>query len=547
MELQDIAFAYLNQAVDFFWGEGSRQSSYKNGLEASLVLTRAHLREVQSLIEELDWGEGIEGKENITDNQQANQRRLLYHVEAGLSPVRKAIAGNLALRRRLGDLPAMQALENSRLFYFGDMEELYWNEMGLEMDKSRLTGDPGPLLMAIQKWKAVSLRDTISRRLERGVRAPDLVTFGGAGSRVPSIPTVLDIGDEPPDFQEESVWTMAEIAEAHFEEGQSVIFVDWTRYYDTLFIVAYNGTEGRIKKGVVEMDYHMIEKWVYSELGVSSLHQGQTDRRRLHKVTRLKTLTPILEKLEGFAKPKDLLDGLADKLLQTSFASGNEVTRDVFMSRSRGVRLLHYHGHAYLEAAQRRDRALQLEPRLATAGLPWDDGLLSVMEIFDLQLDSAVVVLLACASGEDDVAPNDDPLGLLSAFLCAGATSVIATRWPTQTSDAREFAKSFYKRVFSSRKDGIVNLAVAVQAAVLELWEDWDEDDPYHWAQFQLRKLKGSEDCEFRRSNCVQMDLGSEKSRDDGIVSGWKKTLKPFALSTTVIHFLFDVDSVLVS
>jgi hypothetical protein len=138
----------------------------------------------------------------------------------------------------------MQALENSRLFYFGDMEELYWNEMGLEMDKSRLTGHPGPLLMAIQKWKAVSLQDTISRRLEHGVRAPDLVAFRGTGPSIPSIPTALDPGNEPPGFQQESVWAMAEIAEAHLEEGQSIIFVDWTRYYDTLFIVAYNGTEG---------------------------------------------------------------------------------------------------------------------------------------------------------------------------------------------------------------------------------------------------------------------------------------------------------------
>jgi CHAT domain-containing protein len=111
------------------------------------------------------------------------------------------------------------------------------------------------------------------------------------------------------------------------------------------------------------------------------------------------------------------------------------------------------------------------------------------MDIFDLQLDSAVVVLLACASGEDDIAPNDDPFGLLSAFLYAGASSVIATRWPTQTSDASDFAKSFYAKVFSSRKDGLVNLAIAVQAAVLSLWEDWDEDDPYHWAQFQLCEL----------------------------------------------------------
>jgi hypothetical protein len=65
------------------------------------------------------------------------------------------------------------------------------------------------------------------------------------------------------------------------------------------------------------------------------------------------------------------------------------------MSYSRGVRLLHYYAHAYLEAAQRLDQALQLEPRLATTNLPCDDGLLRVMEIFDLQLNLAVVILLA--------------------------------------------------------------------------------------------------------------------------------------------------------
>jgi hypothetical protein len=93
LELQNVAFDYLDQAVDFFWGKGSRQSSYKNGLEASLALARAHLREVQRLIEELDWGEDTEGEDdNMTDGQQANKRRLLGHIETGLSPIQKAIA-----------------------------------------------------------------------------------------------------------------------------------------------------------------------------------------------------------------------------------------------------------------------------------------------------------------------------------------------------------------------------------------------------------------------------------------------------------------------
>jgi hypothetical protein len=46
------------------------------------------------LIEDLDWGEDLKGEDdNLTDKQQANKRRLLDHVEAGLSPVRKATAG----------------------------------------------------------------------------------------------------------------------------------------------------------------------------------------------------------------------------------------------------------------------------------------------------------------------------------------------------------------------------------------------------------------------------------------------------------------------
>jgi hypothetical protein len=181
----------------------------------------------------------------------------------------------------------MQALENSRLFYFGDMEELYWNEMGLEMDNSRITGD--------------------SQRLVHEIPAPDSIASRHTGSSISKIPVTLNPDIEPPCFKEQSIWAMAGVAEAHLEDGQSIIFVDWTRYYDTLFMVAYNGTEGRIKKAVLEIDYHTIEAWVRSELGVSSLHQGHTDRKRLHKFARLKELKPILEKLEGFVKPKDLL------------------------------------------------------------------------------------------------------------------------------------------------------------------------------------------------------------------------------------------------
>lgn len=91
LELLDLAFRYLDDAVAFFWSEESRQSSYKNGVEGSLVLARAHLREVQCLIEDLDWGEDAEDSDDLSSAQEANKKRILYHIQNGLSSIRKTI------------------------------------------------------------------------------------------------------------------------------------------------------------------------------------------------------------------------------------------------------------------------------------------------------------------------------------------------------------------------------------------------------------------------------------------------------------------------
>ena len=460
----------------------------------------------------------------------------------------------------------MQALENNRLFYFGDMEELYWNNMGLEMDKSRVTRDPYPMWQAIQKWKAISLVDIISQSLEQTVQPEELIGF--RDEIVDVEPKTRNLAQLVKDaavtrtFDIDSIWPIAEKAEQHLGDGESIIFVDWARYYDTLFIIAFNGTSGALKKDVIEYDYHKIQEWVVQNLGVSSLQEGRTARKRLMKSSKLNELKPIIEPLNGFVKESDTLvlcpsgilhavplqaipfgpkgkpliasnpvvfcaslsllencisrvsssntrepfravaftrlgpeDPIEEERMRTTaeqamkymgdeicVISGREVKRQTFLQRSKAVNLLHYHGHAYLEASERKDRALVLEP------VPPDDGLLNVMDLFELQLNSAVVMLLACASREEDVAPNDDPLGLLSAFMYAGASSVIATLWPTQTSDARDFCEGFYKHSFGGKRSGPVILAKAVQKTVVAMWEEWDEDEPYHWAQFQLRK-----------------------------------------------------------
>jgi CHAT domain-containing protein len=83
---------------------------------------------------------------------------------------------------------------------------------------------------------------------------------------------------------------------------------------------------------------------------------------------------------------------------------------------------------------------------------------------------------------------NDEHFGIVTAFLCAGATSVAATFWPTDSRDARDFCGIFYDQV-KDEGSSVINLAKAMQKTVLTLREDWDFDDPYHWAQFVLCKL----------------------------------------------------------
>jgi CHAT domain-containing protein len=173
---------------------------------------------------------------------------------------------------------------------------------------------------------------------------------------------------------------------------------------------------------------------------------------------------------------------------ENTVSYGRNLTRDAFTRQCRDVNLLHYHGHASLDTQDSKDRALVLEPLLTLS--PTDSGLFTIMDIFEIQLSAATVVLLACTSGEEDISPNDNPLGMLSAFMYAGASTVIATLWPTQTSDARGFSDKFYRYAFANRKGGglvDIYLAKAMEQTVRDLREEWDDDEPYHWAQFQLR------------------------------------------------------------
>ncbi|KAL9093962.1 MAG: hypothetical protein Q9165_003632 [Trypethelium subeluteriae] len=196
---------------------------------------------------------------------------------------------------------------------------------------------------------------------------------------------------------------------------------------------------------------------------------------------------------------------------------------------------IHYHGHAYYAKTEVLNQCLVLgslkeeEKRIQSRdhesiveetraqlneAMPFESPLsereallsnhllegtsrLTLADIFamDLLKTHPVVCSIACDSGVQDFSPGDEPLGLVSALFCAGASSVIGTLWPIRSSTGRMFSEAFYKSLEEQGKyEGknqrnqlcsVLNLAQAFREATITVKKT--KSDPYSWAPFVLQ------------------------------------------------------------
>ena len=113
-------------------------------------------------------------------------------------------------------------------------------------------------------------------------------------------------------------------------------------------------------------------------------------------------------------------------------------------------------------------------PLFSFVDFGWDDGVhdgrLEVHEVFGLELHARLVVLSACETGLGsgalaDMPPGDDWVGLVRAFLFAGAQNVVATLWAVEDQATASFMQEFYE-AFAVRGDPVAALSVAKRAAI---------------------------------------------------------------------------------
>jgi CHAT domain-containing protein len=124
-----------------------------------------------------------------------------------------------------------------------------------------------------------------------------------------------------------------------------------------------------------------------------------------------------------------------------------------------------------------------------------DDGRFTVREIFDLNLQAELVTLGACRTGLSFSSSGNelievDRLGLIEAFLYAGAKSVLASLLPIDDRSTLEFMKAFYENLRSMDKtEALAHTQRAMLRGELGYIEN---NQPHHlthpryWAPFIL-------------------------------------------------------------
>lgn len=90
-----------------------------------------------------------------------------------------------------------------------------------------------------------------------------------------------------------------------------------------------------------------------------------------------------------------------------------------------------------------------------------------------------LVTLSACESGRSQVMGGDESIGLVYAFLSAGAAALLVSQWLVQDEATAHFMDHWYTQLATA-----TDLAMALRAAQLAILTEYPH--PYYWAPFVL-------------------------------------------------------------
>ena len=164
------------------------------------------------------------------------------------------------------------------------------------------------------------------------------------------------------------------------------------------------------------------------------------------------------------------------KILNIEPLTGKSATKDRVLSGLNSVSLVHIAAHGRTETGE-----IILSPNFPSAKRPKEeDFLLTMADVLDAKVHAKLVVLSCCNSGRGKI-KVEGVVGIASAFLGAGARSVIATLWAIDGEATRAFMRHFYDHLVAG-KSASKSLHQAMKR--MREWEKFNAVK--HWAPFVL-------------------------------------------------------------
>lgn len=222
---------------------------------------------------------------------------------------------------------------------------------------------------------------------------------------------------------------------------------------------------------------YLVERY---ELGYapSATVWMQLGERATVRDNRVLAFAPRTEELPGSHREVEAIGALygSDALVFT----GRAATEGAFRLQASGYGVVHLATYGVLN----QHNPLFSFVDFGAAADSVADGRLEVHEVLGLSLRARLVVLSACqtalASGAlSDIPAGDDWVGLVRAFLVAGARNVIATLWAVEDNSTATMMTELHRQLRAGDSE-----AAALSAAQRHMLRNPRTSSPFYWAGF---------------------------------------------------------------
>jgi CHAT domain-containing protein len=140
-------------------------------------------------------------------------------------------------------------------------------------------------------------------------------------------------------------------------------------------------------------------------------------------------------------------------------------------------KIIHIASHGYYDD-DNWDRSGLLLGKHEESG---EDGVLRPTDLYDVHLNSDLVVLSACQTAKGRAAEGMGLLGLSVSFLAAGTRMVLSSLWNIDDKSTVQFMDRFY-RYLAEKK----TISEALQSAKIDMIRSNVHRHPFFWAAFVL-------------------------------------------------------------